>query len=139
MKQIPMFVTVLSLAVNDRDQRLYCTFINKSLRGGHVHKRAHMPMPPPPHTHTHTHTHTHLLVCIFTKGIIFLQFLDFGIALHFLQLQLLSCCFLLLQLLFQVLNINTELAKPQISANLVEMHIRNQYHQEFNTPRVQQA
>lgn len=132
MKQIPMFVTVLSFAVNDKDQRLHCTFINKSLRGGHLHK----------HVHAHMHErnkHTHLLVCIFTKGIIFLQLLDFGITLHFLQLQLLSCCFLLLQLLFQVLNINKEPAKPQISANLMEMHIRNQYCQKFNTLRAQQA
>ena len=132
MEQIPMFVTVLSFAVNDKNQRLYCTFINKSLRGGNLHK----------HVCTHMRkckTHTHLLVCIFTKGMIFLQFLDFGITLHFLQLQLLSCCFLLLQLLFQVLNMDTKLAKPQISANLMEMHIRNQYYKKFNTLRAQQA
>lgn len=89
--------------------------------------------------HMCTHTYTHLLVCIFTKGIIFLQFLDFGITLHFLQLQFLSCCFLLLQLLFQVLNTNTELANPRIPTKLTEMPVRNHYCHKFNTMRAQQA
>jgi len=34
---------------------------------------------------------------------------------------------------------DTKLAKPQISANLMEMHIRNQYYKKFNTLRAQQA